>query len=72
MTRLLDLGEELGSREEVVKMVVEAGGVEDAVEMAAVHANTALEALRGWEGEQVEELRDLVGQVMGQVNARYE
>ena len=53
-------------------MVVEAGGVEDAVEMAAVHANTALEALRGWEGEQVEELRDLVGQVMGQVNARYE
>ena len=72
LTRLLDLGEELGSREEVVKMVVEAGGVEDAVEMAAVHANTALEALRGWEGEQVEELRDLVGQVMGQVNARYE
>ena len=72
MARLLDLGEEVGSPEEVVKMVVEAGGVEEAAEMAAVHANVALEALGGWEGEQVEELRDLVGQVLGQVNARYE
>ena len=72
LKRLLDFGEEVGSKEEVVRMVVEAGGVEEAVEMAAVHANTALEALGGWKGEQVEELRDLVGQVMGQVNARYE
>ena len=64
------MGEEVGSREDVVRMVVEAGGVEDAAEMAGVHANTALEALKGWEGDQVEELRDLVGQVMGQVNAR--
>ena len=70
LARLLDLGEEVGSREDVVRMVVEAGGVEDAAEMAAVHANTALEALRGWKGEEVEELRDLVGQVMGQVAAR--
>jgi len=70
LARLLDLGEEVGSPEEVVKMVVEAGGVEEAAEMAAVHANVALEALGGWEGEQVEELRDLVGQVLGQVNAR--
>ena len=52
-------------------MVVEAGGVEDAAEMAAVHASTALEALQGWKGDQVEGLRDLVGQVMGQVNVRY-
>ena len=70
LAQLMDLGEEGGSREDVVRMVVEAGGVEDAAEMAAVHANTALEALRGWKGEQVEELRDLVGQVMGQVAAR--
>ena len=71
MKRLLDFGEEVGSKEEVVRMVVEAGGVDQAVELAQAHANTALDAVEGWEGEQVEELRELVGQVIGQVEARY-
>ena len=61
----------MGSKEDVVRMVMEAGGVEDAAEMAAVHANTALEALKGWKGEEVEGLKNLVGQVLDQVNARY-
>ena len=51
-------------------MVVEAGGVDEAVELAQAHANTALHAVEEWEGEQVEELKDLVGQVIGQVQAR--
>ena len=72
MKRLLDFGEEVGSKEEVVRMVVEAGGVDEAVELAQAHANTALDAVEGWEGEQVEELRELVGQVIGQVEARYD
>ena len=53
-------------------MVVKAGGVDEAVELAQAHANSALHAVEGWEGEQVEELRDLVGQVIGQVEARYD
>ena len=72
MKRLLDFGEEVGSKEEVVRMVVEAGGVDEAVELAQAHANTALHAVEEWEGEQVEELRELVGQVIGQVGARYD
>ena len=72
LKRLLDFGEEVGSKEEVVRMVVEAGGVDEAVELAQAHANTALRAVEGWEGEQVEELRELVGQVIGQVEARYD
>ena len=71
LARLLDLGEEVGSKEEVVRMVVEAGGVEEAAQMASAHADMALDALEGWEGEQAEELRDLVGKVIGQVDARY-
>ena len=69
LKRLLDFGEEVGSKEEVVRMVVEAGGVDEAVELTQAHA---LHAVEGWEGEQVEELRDLVGQVIGQVEARYD
>ena len=72
LKRLLDFGEEVGSKEEVVRMVVEAGGVDQAVELAQAHANTALDAVEGWEGEQVEELRDLVSQVISQVQARYD
>ena len=53
-------------------MVVEAGGVDEAVELAQAHANTALHAVEEWEGGQVEELRELVGQVIGQVEARYD
>ena len=70
LKRLLDFGEEVGSKEEVVRMVVEAGGVDEAVELAQAHANTALHAVEEWEGERVEELKDLVGQVIGQVQAR--
>ena len=47
-------------------------GVDEAVELAQAHANIALHAVEGWEGEHVEELRDLVGQVIGQVEARYD
>ena len=72
LKRLLDFGEEVGSKEEVVRMVVEAGGVDEAVELAQAHANTALGAVEEWEGEQVEELKDFVGQVIGQVEARYD
>ena len=72
MKQLLDFEEEVGSKEEVVRMVVEAGGVDEAVELAQAHANSALDAVEGWEGEQVEELRDLVSQVIGQVEARYD
>ena len=72
LKRLLDFGEEVGGKEEVVRMVVEAGGVDEAVELAQAHANTALHAVEEWEGEQVEELRDLVGKVIGQVEARYD
>ena len=55
LKRLLDFGEEVGSKEEVVRMVVEAGGVDEAVELAQAHANIALHAVEGWEGEQVRE-----------------
>ena len=55
---------------EVVRMVMEAGGVDKAVELAQAHTSTALDAFEGWEGGQVEELREFVGQVIGHVEAR--
>ena len=56
LKRLLEFGEEVGSKEEVVRMVVEAGGLDEAVELAQAHANTALGAVEAGEGEQVGEL----------------
>ena len=73
MKLLLDFGEEVESKGEVVRMVVvEAGGVDKAVEPAQAHTSTALDAFESWEGGQVEELREFVGQVIGHVEARYD
>ena len=72
LAELLESGEEGGvGSEEVVRLVVEAGGVEEAGRVAREHGAAALRALEGWQGEGAEELRGVVDTVLGQAGARW-